>query len=566
MLKVPARLPNRSQREAGHDRDALATTRVATLTVISPPPLPSQLLRLARAGRLLSNLVTISPDAVEVWRVVILLFTLLYCAHLIGCLFWMLGEQSSEATTWVDSAQGSRLHEDSSLLEKYLLTLYWAITTLTTVGYGDISATNSGEMVFCIAIMVLGAVLYAIVLGSVTAAIHTLTSRDLPLSERQREVAYFVKQHRIPQHMADRLQATTEAQWEMFGAFEGERSMLDGLPPELRTDVLMMIHRPSIIKVPLFARFHESFTQMMVRGLERHLCLPGTVLFKEGGRGDRLYLLHQGALEVLESWAGDAPVALMKEGALFGETAIISPALSRRSATVRARDRSVYYSLTRQHMADILVYFPEVRAVLESEAQRLLEGSTRSRKIIDNAGDAEDAKEENLMLTLTVDVIQARHLPEMDLNGLADPYCQLRVDDGDEQRGPKHAHAEREAGDEPGSPHPHKAKRPVRFRTVVVKKNLAPKWRETFYFKVWLSRCPPFAPSWQCCECVGVERLFRPVWLGQSVYAMHSCAPSSRAVISLPLPILQPVCSRCTRTTSNLPAATQSKATGTPEA
>jgi CRP-like cAMP-binding protein len=268
--------------------------------------------------------------------------------------------------------------------------------------------------------------------------------------------------------------------------------MLDGLPPELRTDVLMMIHRPSIIKVPLFARFHESFTQMMVRGLERHLCLPGTVLFKEGDRGDRLYLLHQGALEVLESWAGDAPVALMKEGALFGETAIISPELSHRSATVRALDRSIYYSLTRQHMADILVYFPEVRAVLESEARRLLEASTRSRKIVDNAGGAE-----NLMLTLTVDVLQARYLPAADANGLADPYCQLRVDGGDEQHGPStgkgaaaapaaaggHEH-EQEAGGQPSSPRPHKAKTPARYRTAAVKKNLAPKWRETFYFKV----------------------------------------------------------------------------------
>ena len=44
---------------------------------------------------------------------------------------------------------------------KYLTSFYFIITTFSTVGYGDISATNSIEKVFCIIIMCLGVTAFA---------------------------------------------------------------------------------------------------------------------------------------------------------------------------------------------------------------------------------------------------------------------------------------------------------------------------------------------------------------------------------------------------------------------
>lgn len=44
---------------------------------------------------------------------------------------------------------------------KYLTAFYFIITTFSTVGYGDISATNETEKVFCILIMVAGVTAFA---------------------------------------------------------------------------------------------------------------------------------------------------------------------------------------------------------------------------------------------------------------------------------------------------------------------------------------------------------------------------------------------------------------------
>lgn len=42
-----------------------------------------------------------------------------------------------------------------------MVSVYYTITTMTTVGYGDISATNELERIFAIVIMILGQVAFS---------------------------------------------------------------------------------------------------------------------------------------------------------------------------------------------------------------------------------------------------------------------------------------------------------------------------------------------------------------------------------------------------------------------
>ena len=45
--------------------------------------------------------------------------------------------------------------------DKYVTSFYFIITTFSTVGYGDISGTNTTEKIFCILIMCLGVTAFA---------------------------------------------------------------------------------------------------------------------------------------------------------------------------------------------------------------------------------------------------------------------------------------------------------------------------------------------------------------------------------------------------------------------
>jgi len=56
----------------------------------------------------------------------------------------------------------------------YVAALYWSVMTITTIGYGDVTPVNLGEMMFMLVGMVLGAAIFSFVVGTCCSLIEGL--------------------------------------------------------------------------------------------------------------------------------------------------------------------------------------------------------------------------------------------------------------------------------------------------------------------------------------------------------------------------------------------------------
>ena len=54
----------------------------------------------------------------------------------------------------------------------YIVAFYWIISTITTVGYGDIHGRNNLERVFCSICMFIGVISFSIANGSLASIIQ----------------------------------------------------------------------------------------------------------------------------------------------------------------------------------------------------------------------------------------------------------------------------------------------------------------------------------------------------------------------------------------------------------
>ena len=90
--------------------------------------------------------------------------------HVVAC-FWIISGSFDPDTenTWIYIyTGGAKDWMDGSKLDLYMTSVYFTITTITTVGYGDMSATTFNEKIISIFIMLAGVIAFSMASGALT--------------------------------------------------------------------------------------------------------------------------------------------------------------------------------------------------------------------------------------------------------------------------------------------------------------------------------------------------------------------------------------------------------------
>jgi hypothetical protein len=119
-------------------------------------------------------------------RLVIVATIFFGCSHLFACFWIIINEQELSPERWSFPLEVAKASPSSI----YFAALYFIITSMTTVGYGDASAHTATERVFCIGLMIIGVVLFTFLSGAIASVI---TSFDDVNSVTQNKVHYLNK-------------------------------------------------------------------------------------------------------------------------------------------------------------------------------------------------------------------------------------------------------------------------------------------------------------------------------------------------------------------------------------
>lgn len=65
-----------------------------------------------------------------------------------------------------------------------MISLYWTVTTITTVGYGDVDITNNIERLFCACVMIIGVISFSYANGSLSSILTTYDVNNAVLQGR----------------------------------------------------------------------------------------------------------------------------------------------------------------------------------------------------------------------------------------------------------------------------------------------------------------------------------------------------------------------------------------------
>ncbi len=294
-------------------------------------------------------------------RLVMFAFWFVTVVHLMAC-GWVL----------IGAAESARPHFD-----QYLRGVYWCVTTIATIGYGDYTPSHDSnlQIIYTIGVMIFGVGMYGFIIGNVASLIANMDVGRAAYQEKMEEINDFFRTRKVPPALQSRVRDYYAYLWETQKSVSPV-SITEELPHTLSVEVLLFLNRTILSKVPLFTNANEIFIREIVGLLRPMVFLPGDYIIRQGEYGDCMYFLSTGDVEVL---VGDRKVAQLGAGSPFGETALIQG--EKRGASIRALTYCDVYKLAKSDFDALCSRYPEFDAQVKKIVQdRLRDTQEKTQK------------------------------------------------------------------------------------------------------------------------------------------------------------------------------------------
>jgi hypothetical protein len=317
-----------------------------------------RLLRIVRLFVILQRWEAFSWSNPGALRVAKFLVSILILMHWMACIWFYTAFASGfPADSWAARAN----IVDSGAMAQYIRSMYWTITTMTTVGYGDITPARNGEYVLSAIIMLMGASLYAFIIGSIASLLSSIQAAKNSHWERIDSVTEFLRQRQVPAEIDAQVRNYYEYTWERYRGLD-KNEMLNDLPGPLRLEILLHLAKNMLQTVPLFKHCSAVLRNALLTSLESRTYTPGSYIANEGETGKSIFFIVEGSVEIIDV-KNKKSSGTLGEGDYFG---YMSLALGeRRTASIKAIGYCDLLILNKEDFNRIKTEFPEFNDVLK---------------------------------------------------------------------------------------------------------------------------------------------------------------------------------------------------------
>ena len=284
-----------------------------------------------------------------------LLAGIFFVAHWVACWWFFVGDQDSAIfpTTWITYT--GVINKSTSV--QYITALYWAFTTMSTVGYGDITPFTIHEKIYTMFTMILGCGIFAYTVGSIGSLVIKQNAVSNAYREQIVGVNRYMKKKDLDYELQFRVRRYLEYVWENKKQNNmDEKHMLSLLSEPLRDEIYTHIYGVVIKYCKVFDRYDHHFISLLTKALDNETFALGDVIFLDGDFSNKIYFIQNGRIDICQKKTNSI-YSTLEKSMYFGEIAffINKP----RCATAKCADFVDLLSLSRNSITYLLEKFPE---------------------------------------------------------------------------------------------------------------------------------------------------------------------------------------------------------------
>ncbi|XP_045082695.1 potassium voltage-gated channel subfamily H member 1-like isoform X1 [Coregonus clupeaformis] len=328
-----------------------------------------RLLRLGRVARKLDHYI-------EYGAAVLVLLVCVFglAAHWLACIWYSIGDyevidentnsvrmdswlyilSESVGTPYRFNASGSGRWEGGPSKDSvYITSLYFTMTSLTSIGFGNIAPTTDGEKLFAVAMMMIGSLLYATIFGNVTTIFQQMYANTNRYHEMLNSVRDFLKLYQVPKGLSERVMDYIVSTWSMSRGIDTDK-VLQICPKDMRADICVHLNRKVFKEHPAFRLASDGCLRALAMEFQTTHSAPGDLIYHAGESVDSLCFVVSGSLEVIQD---DEVVAILGKGDVFGDVFWKEVTLAQACANVRALTYCDLHVIKRDALQKVLEFY-----------------------------------------------------------------------------------------------------------------------------------------------------------------------------------------------------------------
>ena len=331
----------------------------------------TNMVRILRAGRMFRRYEAendVNYSALGIYK---FSFFILFLAHWMACVWycitWLDEREVSWVTSYFDSMQSDGTTTTIPDGTLYLASLYWAVATLSTLGYGDVIPQTNAERMFSILCTFMGGAIYAYLLGSVCAIISHLDESSNTFYRQMDALNSFMKEKNLRDDLRVRLRDFFRFRRNSRGIVEWS-NVMHLMSDALRLEVAEAVFGKWVRAMPLFEDAPKRLPDLLSAHLSSLVLSPQEDLMANPIRRECVFVIERGLI-AHRGWIQPIGTMLGIERIYRDPSRMTFMTVSQPAITLC---HSIVLSLNRNALLKVVSEFPKVQKRMHKIVTRIV--------------------------------------------------------------------------------------------------------------------------------------------------------------------------------------------------
>ena len=252
-------------------------------------------------------------------RLVYFLTVFFLVCHLIACLWYFISTiEINKNRNWVNKYKVSDLND----FDLYICSMYWTVTTLTTVGYVDITPDNDLERGICICVMLGGVFFYSYTVGTITSIMSDNDKKQSKFESKLGILNDIAQNYKLSARLYKKIKSAIE--YDTSRLNKETEEIINSLPRKLSIQLKFIINQVLVKQNRFFNSKPIPFINAILSHLKPFKFNNRENIFYQGQYSGEMYFVTKGQINLYKMQNKEMiQILVIEEGDYYGDVEIV---------------------------------------------------------------------------------------------------------------------------------------------------------------------------------------------------------------------------------------------------